>query len=40
MGGYGHQKDGRKLHNVDVHGQEEDVNNTSNTGNDKQLKSD
>lgn len=38
MGKYGHQPKGRQLDNPDVHGEEEDANNTSDTGNDKQSK--
>ena len=37
-GKYGHQTKGSKLDNFDVHGEEEDANNTSNIGNDKQSK--
>lgn len=40
MGKYGHPTKGRQLDNADGHGhgEEEDVNNTSDTGNDKQSK--
>lgn len=38
MGKYGHQTKGRQLDNADVHGEEEDANNPSDTGNDKQSK--
>jgi La-related protein 7 len=38
MGKYGHQTKGRQSDNADVHGEEEDANNTSDTGNDKQSK--
>ena len=38
QGKYGHQTKGWQLDNVDVHGEEEDANNTYDTGNDKQSK--
>ena len=38
QGKYGHKTKGRKVNNVDVHGEEEDANNTYDTENDKQSK--